>query len=201
MVAIGREQGSCACLYGMCVSLHSLFRTGSGDVRRRELVASTTTRIELTFPLVSSNSPPRLPNLHQSSPSSSNSQRSHQHLVFAYFGSGWWVPVVVSISLDFTQVHPPFLLLKLTFLPPSSLFSLFPTPFQPSLPFPIDLKTLLPLLPSSPPSSLYTQSKTLLASLPARIKDKQDKEKDEMMDKLKGLGNSVLGRFGLSTEK
>ncbi|KAL7417772.1 hypothetical protein BDY24DRAFT_335514, partial [Mrakia frigida] len=63
-----------------------------------------------------------------------------------------------------------------------------------------DLKLLLPLLPSSPPSAFYKQSRSLLASLPPKIKEKQDKEKDEMMDKLKGLGNSVLGRLGLSTE-
>jgi tetratricopeptide (TPR) repeat protein len=36
--------------------------------------------------------------------------------------------------------------------------------------------------------------------LPAQIKEKGDKEKEEMMGKLKDLGNTLLGKFGLSTD-
>lgn len=39
-----------------------------------------------------------------------------------------------------------------------------------------------------------------LATLPARIATQQEKEKNEMMDKLKELGNGLLGKFGLSTD-
>jgi hypothetical protein len=36
--------------------------------------------------------------------------------------------------------------------------------------------------------------------LPAIIKDKMEKEKEEMIGKLKDLGNTLLGKFGLSTD-
>ena len=36
--------------------------------------------------------------------------------------------------------------------------------------------------------------------LPNRIKEKTEKEKEEMIGKLKDLGNSILGKFGLSTD-
>ncbi|CAO3655367.1 unnamed protein product [Mucor hiemalis] len=36
--------------------------------------------------------------------------------------------------------------------------------------------------------------------LPTKIKDKMEKEKEEMIGKLKDLGNSLLGKFGLSTD-
>ncbi|KAI8647798.1 hypothetical protein BD408DRAFT_407825 [Parasitella parasitica] len=36
--------------------------------------------------------------------------------------------------------------------------------------------------------------------LPGRIKDKTEKEKEEMIGKLKDLGNTILGKFGLSTD-
>lgn len=39
-----------------------------------------------------------------------------------------------------------------------------------------------------------------LTSLPSRIAVQQEKEKNEMMDKLKELGNGLLGKFGLSTD-
>lgn len=63
----------------------------------------------------------------------------------------------------------------------------------------VDLEALIPLLPN--PSSLRSQMQSTLRSLPPRIQAQQDKEKDEMMGKLKDLGNSVLGKFGLSTDK
>lgn len=36
--------------------------------------------------------------------------------------------------------------------------------------------------------------------LPEKIKEKMEKEKEEMIGKLKDLGNSLLGKFGLSTD-
>lgn len=36
--------------------------------------------------------------------------------------------------------------------------------------------------------------------LPTKIKQKTEQEKEEMMSKLKDLGNSILGKFGLSTD-
>jgi hypothetical protein len=36
--------------------------------------------------------------------------------------------------------------------------------------------------------------------MPSRITAQQDKEKDEMLGKLKELGNGLLGRFGLHTD-
>jgi hypothetical protein len=38
-----------------------------------------------------------------------------------------------------------------------------------------------------------------LTTLPTRIRTQQEKEKDEMLSKLKDLGDGLLGRFGLST--
>ncbi|ORX34756.1 hypothetical protein BD324DRAFT_634849 [Kockovaella imperatae] len=46
-------------------------------------------------------------------------------------------------------------------------------------------------------ASLYRQK---VAGLGDRIKVQQEKEKDEMLSKLKDLGNSLLGNFGLSTD-
>lgn len=53
-------------------------------------------------------------------------------------------------------------------------------------------------LPKNSPQ-LPTARKAL-ASLPGRIAVQQEKEKNEMMDKLKELGNGLLGKFGLSTD-
>ncbi|KIO31886.1 hypothetical protein M407DRAFT_121785 [Tulasnella calospora MUT 4182] len=61
-----------------------------------------------------------------------------------------------------------------------------------------DYKHLLELLPPSDP--LRTSSTRALRSLPERIEVQKKKETDEMMGKLKDLGNSVLGKFGLSTD-
>lgn len=36
--------------------------------------------------------------------------------------------------------------------------------------------------------------------LPNKIKEKTEQEKEEMIGKLKDLGNSILGKFGLSTD-
>ncbi|KAI9635724.1 uncharacterized protein MKK02DRAFT_44423 [Dioszegia hungarica] len=59
-----------------------------------------------------------------------------------------------------------------------------------------DYTTLLPLLPISSRPAL----RRTLSTLPARIKQRQDTEKDEMLSKLKDLGNGLLGKFGLSTD-
>ncbi|KAH7924883.1 hypothetical protein BV22DRAFT_1034674 [Leucogyrophana mollusca] len=61
-----------------------------------------------------------------------------------------------------------------------------------------DYTALLELLP---PSSLQlAQVKRSLQSLKPRQEAAQKRETDEMMSKLKGLGNSILGNFGLSTD-
>ena len=36
--------------------------------------------------------------------------------------------------------------------------------------------------------------------LAARVQEKQEQMKAEMLDKLKGLGNTVLGKFGMSLD-
>eukprot|EP01116_Phalansterium_solitarium_P006540 TRINITY_DN18874_c0_g1_i1.p2 TRINITY_DN18874_c0_g1~~TRINITY_DN18874_c0_g1_i1.p2 ORF type:complete len:273 (-),score=107.76 TRINITY_DN18874_c0_g1_i1:217-1035(-) len=45
-----------------------------------------------------------------------------------------------------------------------------------------------------------SEAREAARTLPARIKEQQEKEKEEMIGKLKELGNSVLGWFGLSTD-
>ncbi|KAJ8294678.1 Tetratricopeptide repeat protein 1 [Rhodotorula toruloides] len=47
---------------------------------------------------------------------------------------------------------------------------------------------------------LADQSKAAQRRLPEKIRAEQDKEKDEVIGKLKDLGNTLLGKFGLSTD-
>ncbi|KAG8993900.1 hypothetical protein FRB90_000570 [Tulasnella sp. 427] len=60
-----------------------------------------------------------------------------------------------------------------------------------------DYQRLLELLPPSDP--LRPPCARAVRNLPARIEVQKKKETDEMLGKLKDLGNSVLGKFGLST--
>jgi len=60
-----------------------------------------------------------------------------------------------------------------------------------------DYRTLLDTLPSSSP--LLPSIRSSLTTLHPRLERAQKAETDEMISKLKGLGDSVLGRFGLST--
>ncbi|KAF8559268.1 hypothetical protein OG21DRAFT_1493199 [Imleria badia] len=61
-----------------------------------------------------------------------------------------------------------------------------------------DYKLLVELLP--PGSAELTRTRKVLQSLEPRTRAAQEKETAEMMDKLKGLGNTILGNFGLSTD-
>ncbi|EKM61192.1 uncharacterized protein PHACADRAFT_247641 [Phanerochaete carnosa HHB-10118-sp] len=61
-----------------------------------------------------------------------------------------------------------------------------------------DYTKLLSLLPSSSPQVSETRRK--LEALKPRVEAAQKRETDEMLGKLKDLGNSVLGNFGLSTD-
>jgi len=46
----------------------------------------------------------------------------------------------------------------------------------------------------------FPQAQQALKRLPPIIKAKEEKEREEMMGKLKDLGNTILGKFGLSTD-
>lgn len=61
-----------------------------------------------------------------------------------------------------------------------------------------DYMTLLQILPSDSP--LRSSTSRALVSLKPRLEAAQKKETGEMMGKLKELGNSFLGNFGLSTD-
>ncbi|KAI0304853.1 hypothetical protein BC826DRAFT_978599 [Russula brevipes] len=61
-----------------------------------------------------------------------------------------------------------------------------------------DYNTLVTLFP--PSSDQLAEAKRSLRLLEPRIEEAQKREMGEMVDKLKGIGNSVLGRFGLSTD-
>ncbi|KAF9513394.1 hypothetical protein BS47DRAFT_1329633 [Hydnum rufescens UP504] len=60
-----------------------------------------------------------------------------------------------------------------------------------------DYRTLLEMLPSSSP--LLPLIRSALVTLHPRLERAQKAETDEMINKLKGLGDSFLGRFGMST--
>ncbi|EGC39734.1 hypothetical protein DICPUDRAFT_26389 [Dictyostelium purpureum] len=57
-----------------------------------------------------------------------------------------------------------------------------------------DYQEILKLDPSFP------QAVQANKRLPPKIKEKEDREREEMMGKLKDLGNTILGKFGLSTD-
>ncbi|KAK0456260.1 TPR-like protein, partial [Armillaria borealis] len=61
-----------------------------------------------------------------------------------------------------------------------------------------DYNALLKLLP--PNSLQIKETERSLQRLKPKLDDTQKRETAEMLDKLKGLGNSVLGKFGLSTD-
>jgi hypothetical protein len=61
-----------------------------------------------------------------------------------------------------------------------------------------DYSLLIKLLP--PQSPVRTTARRALLTLPDRIRVQQEKEKDEMLGKLKELGDGLLGKFGLSTD-
>jgi len=61
-----------------------------------------------------------------------------------------------------------------------------------------DYTALLKLFP--PASSQAKETEYSLNRLKPRIEAAQKHETAEMLDKLKGLGNSILGNFGLSTD-
>lgn len=61
-----------------------------------------------------------------------------------------------------------------------------------------DYTALLTQLPSS--SNQVAEVNRALRLLEPRIEEAQKREVGEVVDKLKGLGNSVLGRFGMSTD-
>ncbi|KAF8649853.1 hypothetical protein AX16_005616 [Volvariella volvacea WC 439] len=63
---------------------------------------------------------------------------------------------------------------------------------------PLDYNSLLKLLPTSSPQKQGIER--TLRDLKPQVEAAQKREMAEMMDKLKGFGNSILGKFGLSTD-
>ncbi|KAF9068018.1 hypothetical protein BDP27DRAFT_1327814 [Rhodocollybia butyracea] len=61
-----------------------------------------------------------------------------------------------------------------------------------------DYNTLLDLLPES--SNEKKEIQRTLQRLKPRVEAAQQQETTEMLDKLKGIGNNILGNFGLSTD-
>ncbi|KAI0043191.1 hypothetical protein FA95DRAFT_1498923 [Auriscalpium vulgare] len=61
-----------------------------------------------------------------------------------------------------------------------------------------DYNKLLAILPPSSPH--VDDVKRSLRLLQPRLESQQKQEMDEMLGKLKGIGNSILGKFGLSTD-
>lgn len=61
-----------------------------------------------------------------------------------------------------------------------------------------DYMSLVQILP--PSSSQVADVKTSLQVLKPRLEQAQKRETSEMLDKLKSIGNGVLGNFGLSTD-
>ncbi|KAJ6627212.1 TPR-like protein [Mycena sp. CBHHK59/15] len=61
-----------------------------------------------------------------------------------------------------------------------------------------DYTTLFEILPTSSPQKREVERSLLL--LKPRVEAAQKQETAEMLSKLKGLGNSILGNFGLSTD-
>ena len=62
----------------------------------------------------------------------------------------------------------------------------------------VDLNALLSL--PTTPASLIPSIRSKLVTLEQLSKKLGEREKDEMVNKLKGIGDSVLGHFGLSTK-
>lgn len=61
-----------------------------------------------------------------------------------------------------------------------------------------DYTTLLTIFPDGSPDARNVQR--LQRDLAPRVEAARKREMDEMMSKFKGLGNSILGKFGLSTD-
>ncbi len=58
----------------------------------------------------------------------------------------------------------------------------------------LDIKQVIEIDPTVP-TAIETEKR-----LSTIVHDRQEKMKAEMLDKLKGFGNTILGKFGLSTD-